>query len=81
MQTYQDIKSLTKKELQDSLQDARNQLLKSRITVKTKHEKDTSGINKQKKYIAQLNTALKQIQIEEMIEDNHILIEELKKML
>lgn len=71
MQTYQDLKSLTKKELEASLQEARDNLLKKRITIKTKHEKDTSVIKKQKRQIAQLNTALKQIELEDMIKAAH----------
>lgn len=68
MQTYQELKSLTKKELLLALSEARQELLKRKITVKTKHEKDSSGVNKQKRYIARLLTALKQIEIEEMID-------------
>ncbi len=69
MQTYQELKSLTKKELNTSLQEARNEMLKKRMTIKTKHEKDTSLVKKQKKYIAQLNTALKEVELEEMVKD------------
>ena len=65
MQTYQELKSLTKKELNTFLQEARNEMLKKRMTIKTKHEKDTSLVKKQKKYIAQLNTALKEVELEE----------------
>lgn len=68
MQTYQELKSLTKKELLLALQEAREELLKRKITVKTRHEKDSSTVLKQKRYIARLLTALKQIEIEEMID-------------
>ena len=68
MQTYQELKSLTKKELLLALQEARQELLKRKITVKTKHEKDSSGVLKQKRYIARLLTALKQVEIEQMID-------------
>ena len=47
---------------------ARETMMKKRITVKTKHDKDTSGITKQKKYIARLMTALKEVEMEEMVE-------------
>ncbi len=67
MQTYQEIKSLTKKELIIELADARNIMMEKRITVKTKHDKNSSIINKQKKYIARLITALKELELEEMV--------------
>ena len=68
MQSYQDLKSLTKKELLAELKKAREEMMKKRITVKTKHDKDTSGVNKQKKYIARLMTAIKEVEMEEMVE-------------
>lgn len=71
MQSYQDLKTLTKKELLEALNDARQELLQKRITVKTKHEKDTSLIQKQKQYIARLLTALKEIELEEKVANAH----------
>ncbi len=68
MLTYQEIKSMTKKELLKELSDAREILMKKRITVKTKHEKDTSSVSKQKKLISRIMTAIKEIDVEEMIE-------------
>lgn len=68
MQTYQELKSLTKKELLLALHEAREELLKRKITVKTKHEKDSSGVLKLKRYIARLLTALRQVEIEDMID-------------
>jgi len=59
---------MTKKELQESLMEARETLQRKRITVKTKHEKDISAVKKQKKYIARILTALKEIELEEKIE-------------
>lgn len=67
MQTYQELKSLTRKELLAELEKAQSALMKIRITVKTKHEKDTSAVNKQKKLIARLKTALKELETDELI--------------
>lgn len=69
MQTYQELKSLTRKELLAELEKARAVLMKMRITVKTKHEKDTSAVNKQQKFIARLMTALKEIETDELINE------------
>ena len=69
MNKDQDLKSMTKKELQVALQTARVELQKKRITVKTKHETDISSVKKQKKYIARLLTTLKEIEREEKIEE------------
>jgi ribosomal protein L29 len=68
MLSYQELKSMTRKELLKELDDAREAMMKQRITVKTKHNKDTSTISKQKKFIARLKTALKEIELEEMVE-------------
>jgi len=70
MQSYNDVKSMTHKELSIELASARATLQKRRITVKTKHDKDTSAINKQKKYIARLLTALKEVELEELVKSS-----------
>ena len=70
MLSNQELKSLTKKELLKELEEAREILMKKRITVKTKHEKDTSAVSKQKHYIAKLKTALKELELEEMVKDS-----------
>lgn len=70
MLSNQELKSSTRKELLIELQDARDMGVKKRITVKTKHDKDTSGASKQKKYVARIMTALKELDMEEMIEDS-----------
>jgi ribosomal protein L29 len=70
MLTYQELKSMTKKELLKELTDAREAMMKKRITVKTKHDKDTSSVNKQKKLIARIKTAIKEAELEEMIEQS-----------
>lgn len=71
MQTYRELKSLTKKELIVELATARDVMMKKRITVKTKHDKDSSAINKQKKYIARLSTALKELELEELVDKSN----------
>lgn len=58
MPTIQELRSFTTKELLQELDKARKELLKVRISVKTRHEKDTSKVKESKRYIAQLLTAL-----------------------
>ncbi|MDH5597185.1 MAG: 50S ribosomal protein L29 [Candidatus Peregrinibacteria bacterium] len=70
MLSSQEIKSLTKKEVLKELEAAREEVMKRRITVKTKHEKDTSSISKLKRQVARLKTALKEIELEEMVESS-----------
>ncbi len=70
MLSNQELKSSTKKELQKELSEAREALMKKRITVKTKHDKDTSGVQKQKRYIARVMTSLKELELEEMVENS-----------
>jgi len=62
MLSIQELRSSSKKELQPELQKARATLLKVRISLKTKHEKDTSKSRKAKAYIAQILTMLKQLE-------------------
>ncbi len=69
MSSYQEIKSMTKKELLEELEKAYAEMVKKRITVKTQHQKDTSQIKKQKVYIARLKTALKEVEMEDMIKE------------
>ncbi|MFH1410720.1 MAG: hypothetical protein ABIG80_04130 [Patescibacteria group bacterium] len=59
---------MTRKELLQELEGARELAMKKHITVKTKHEKDTSGISKQKKFIARIMTALMELDLEEAVE-------------
>ena len=70
MQTNQELKSSTKKELQRELQEARETMMKKRITVKTKHDKNASSVSKQRKYVARIKTALKELEFEEMVESS-----------
>lgn len=68
MLSNQELKSSTRKELQKELQEAREVLQKQRITVKTKHNKDTSSVSKQKRYIARIMTAIQELHLEEAVE-------------
>ena len=59
MFSIQELQSSTNKELLLELEKSRNELLKIRINVRTKHKKDTSKVKKMKRYVAQILTALK----------------------
>lgn len=61
MFSIQELNSSTEKELFLELKKSRNDLLKVRINVRTKHNKDTSKVKKMKRYVAQILTALKGI--------------------
>lgn len=64
MMTMQELRSSSKKELLLELAKARKERLKVRISLKTKHDKDTSKAKKAKVYIAQLLTALNEAEKE-----------------
>lgn len=66
MYSIQELRSSTKKELLQELEKSRAEILKIRINVKTKHEKDRSKVKKIKRYIAQILTILKEIADEEI---------------
>lgn len=70
MLSYQELKAMTKKELLKELSDAQEAVMKKGITVKTKHDKDTSSVGKQKRYVAQIVTALNELVLEEMVEQS-----------
>ncbi|MBN2307283.1 hypothetical protein JXD20_04830 [Candidatus Peregrinibacteria bacterium] len=70
MLSNQELKSSTRKELLKELKEARELVQKSRVTVKTKHHKDTSSVSKQKKYAARILTALKELDLEEAVENS-----------
>ncbi|MBI5421856.1 50S ribosomal protein L29 [Candidatus Peregrinibacteria bacterium] len=59
MLSIQELRSSNRKELLQELEKARKEMLKVRISLKTKHEKDTSKAGKTKRYIAQILTMLK----------------------
>jgi len=69
MLSIQELKSSTRKELLQELKNARNEIVRVRIGVKTKSLKDSSLVNKQKRYIAKIKTALKELDMEEMVKD------------
>ena len=71
MLSNQELKSSTRKELLKELEEARETMMKKRITVKTKHDKNSSAISKQKKFIARIMTALKELELEEMVESSN----------
>ena len=68
MLSIQELKSSTRKELLEELKNARNEMVRVRIGVKTKSLKDSSLANKQKKYVARIKTALRELDMEEMVE-------------
>lgn len=65
MLSFQELTSSTLKELMQELTKAKESMLKIRLHCKTRHEKDTSKAQKNKKYIARIKTAIKQLEIEE----------------
>ena len=67
MLSIQDLQSSTLKELLEELKNARRELLKIRIGVKTKIIKDISLVKKHKKYIASIKTIIREIEFEEII--------------
>lgn len=70
MLSNQELKSSTRKELLKELEEAREASMKKNITVKTKHDKDTSSVLKQKKYVARIMTSLKELDLEEAVESS-----------
>ncbi len=67
MLSNKELKSLTRKELLEELTIARSTTMKKRITIKTKHDKDSSSAPKIKKYVARIMTAIKELDLEEMV--------------
>ncbi len=65
MLSIQELRSSTTKELLQELESARNVSLKIRLSVKTKHEKNSSKKPASKRYIAQILTIMKEIAAEE----------------
>ena len=68
MLSIQELRSSTRKELLEELKNARNEVVRVRIGTKTKSLKDSSSVNKQKRYIARIKTALRELDMEEMVE-------------
>jgi len=67
MFSIQELRSSTKKELFQELAKTRKDALKIRVSVKTKHEKDTSKSLKIKRYAAQILTVLEEVRNEESV--------------
>lgn len=67
MLSIQELRSSTQKELLAELESARRDMVKIRISTKTKSLKDSSSVSKQKKYVARIKTALKELDIEELV--------------
>jgi len=64
-----ELRSSTHKELLEELRNARKEVMRVKIGVKTKHLKDSSLVIKQRRYISQIKTILKEMIIEEMVKD------------
>jgi len=72
MYSIQELRSSTKKELLLELAKARKETLKICISLKTKHEKDSSKATKLKHYVAQILTILAEVKDEkEIIKNRH----------
>lgn len=68
MLSIQELRSSTNKELLLELEKSRKDLVKIRIHVKTKHEKDSTKVTKAKRYVAQILSVLKSLEKEELLE-------------
>ena len=69
MLSNQDLRTSTKRELQRELREAHEMMLKKGITVKTKHDKDSSSVSKQRRYVARIKTAIKELELSEMVKE------------
>lgn len=67
MLSIQELRSSTKKELLKELSVAQGEMQKIRIGVKTKSIKDSSLVTKQRKYIAKIETLIKELDLEEIV--------------
>ena len=75
MLTIQELKSSNLTELERELSSAQTELLKIRIALKTKHEKDSSKSKKTKRYIAKIKTIISELKIEDSKESKATLTE------
>ena len=69
MLSIQELRSSSKNELQDELSHSRKEVMKTRMGVRTKHTKDTSLVQKQEHYIAQIMTILKEMALEDEVKN------------
>ncbi|MFH0820791.1 MAG: 50S ribosomal protein L29 [Candidatus Peregrinibacteria bacterium] len=67
MLTLNELRSSSRKELLNELAVAQKELLQTHMGVVTKHKKDTSQQKKQKSYVAQIFTVLKEMDMEEAV--------------
>jgi ribosomal protein L29 len=67
MLSVQELKTSIKKELLQELKNAHSEMMRIKMGVRTKSIKDSSLANKQKVYIAQIKTALKELDMEELV--------------
>ncbi len=65
MLSIQELRSSTVKELLQELTKMRKEMVKVRLTIRTKHDKNLSKAKKTKRYIAQLLTMIKEAGSEE----------------
>lgn len=70
MLSNQELRTSTKKELLKELQEAHEMMVKKGITVKTKHDKDSSSVLKQRRYVARVKTAIKELELSEMVKES-----------
>lgn len=69
MLTMQELRSMSKKELLQSLKNARKELLKVRLGIAGKTLKDTSLKSKQQHEIGRIKTALREMELEEQVKE------------
>jgi len=70
MLSNQELRTSTMKELLRELEEAREMKVKKGITVKTKHDKDSSSVLKQRRYIARVKTAIKELELSELVKES-----------
>ena len=64
-----ELRSLTFKELLQELSKAQKELQHIRIHIRTKHQKDTSLVQKKKQTISRIKTLLREMELEKAIEE------------
>lgn len=67
MLSLQELRSSTLKELLNELKNARQELVKVNMRVRTNNTKDSSQLSRQKRYIAQIKTLIRELELEEMV--------------
>lgn len=70
MLSNQDLRRSTKKELQRELKEATEMMVKKAVTVKTKHDKDSSGVSKQRRYVARVKTTLRELELSDLVKES-----------